>query len=295
MTTNEDPNAGAAAAASGDGSAAGAGAAAGGESGSLFDGVQPGAGAGEGGQGAGEGQGGDDWLPEKFRVVDADGKLDEAASARKLAQSYDALESHKGSLPQVPASPDDYTLEAPKDAEGKPLEGFDVEEFTGDPLFKSFAKDAHANGLTQAQLQFVVERYLKVAPELIAADKQVSLAEAKTELGTIWKDEGAMRSGLADAMRAITTFGAEADDVPGSRARLQERFATDPDFAAFAASVAKELKEDQLPAGGPVSSDMEVESLQKSKAYWDPKDPQHAIVKQKVDTFYAKKFGNKKR
>lgn len=239
---------------------------------------------------------GDDWLPEKFRVNGADGKLDEAASARKLAESYKALEAHKGPLPQVPATPDDYKIEGLKDAEGKDVDPEVLASFTGDPLFKSFAKDAHAKNITNEQLSFIVGRYLDVAPRLLAADQALSLEEAKAELSTtLWKDEQTMKANLAGVVRAINGFGAEADDVPGSRSRLMAKYGRDPDFIAFAASVAAEMKEDVHPSDAGASTDADIESLQKSKAYWDKNDPQHAQVKAKVESFYTKKFGSKRR
>lgn len=235
-----------------------------------------------------------DWLPEKFRVLAEDGKLDEAASARKLAESYTALEKHKGPLSQAPASPDDYKIEAPKDAEGNPLEipGLDMAQFTADPLFKNLAADAHKLGVTNDQLQFFVSKYLTVVPELIAADQSLSLADAKAELQGIWKDDITMQRNLASVVTAINGFGAEAEDVPGSRSRLMQKYGRDPDFIAFAASVAQEMKEDRLPAAGPASSDGDIEALQKSPAYWDKNHPEHTATKSKVDTYYAKKFGN---
>lgn len=233
---------------------------------------------------------GDDWLPEKFRVTGEDGKVDEAASARKLAESYRALEAHKGPLPSVPATPEDYKIEAP---EGVPPEAF--EQFTGDDLFKNFVKDAHAQGMTNEQLQFVTQKYLALAPELLAADKSLSAEEAKAELAKVWTDEGAMQKNLASVVKAINGFGAEADDVPGSRARLMEKYGTDPDFIAFAASVAKDMREDQTPTGGTPSADLDVEALQASEPYWKPDHPDHARVKAKVDEHYARKFGTRAR
>lgn len=239
---------------------------------------------------------GDDWLPEKFRVAKEDGTIDEAASARKLAESYKALEAHKGPMPAVPATPEDYKLAAPKDAEGKPMlddEGFAA--FTADPMFQGFAKDAHAAGLTNEQLQFVTDRYLNLAPKLIAADQAISLEEARAELKTLWADDKTMADNLAGVTRAIQAFGAEADDVPGSRTRLMEKYGRDPDFIAFAATVAGEIKEDRLPASSPMTSEADVEALQRGPAYWDKNHPDHARVVGQVNTFYARKYGTAKR
>lgn len=236
-----------------------------------------------------------DWLPEKFRVMGEDGKLDEAASTRKLAESYQALERHKGPLSAAPASPEDYKIEAPKDAEGNPIEipGLDMAEFTADPLFKNMAAEAHKLGVTNEQLQFFVGKYLTTVPELLVANQQLELAEAREELRQLWKDDVAMQRGTTDAVRAINGFGGEADDVPGSRARLMQKYGRDPDFIAFAASVAKDMNEDRPPGGsGLAAGDLDVEALQKSEAYWNKNHPDHTATKSKVETYYAKKYGN---
>lgn len=240
---------------------------------------------------------GDDWLPEKFRVTGEDGKVDEAASARKLAESYRALEAHKGALPVVPATPEDYKLEAPKDAEGNPVEGVDMEAFTGDPLFKGFAERAHGKGLTNEQLQFVTEEYLTLAPQLFAADASLSVEEAKAELGKLWPDEAMLNANLGSVVKAINGFGAEADEMPGSRSRLMEKYGRDPDFIAFAASVAAEMKEDRVPVGDGSSgpSQLDIESKMRSDAYLNPKHPDHQRVKAEVKLWHDKKFGTEKR
>lgn len=235
-----------------------------------------------------------DWLPEKFRVM-ADGKLDEAASARKLAESYKALESHKGPLSQAPATPDDYQVGEIKGADGNPLPAEIVQEFTSDPLFKAFVKDAHEQGLSNDQLRFVVERYMKVAPELIAANQQVTRDEASRELSGLWKDENTFNANLQGALKAITGFGGEADDMPGSRARLQEKFGNDPDFLAFAAQVAAEMREDRVPSQTSIAPAVDIESLQKSEAYWNAQHPDHTRVKAQVSEFYTRKYGTKPR
>lgn len=232
------------------------------------------------------------WLPEKFRVMNGDA-LDEAASARKLAQSYTALEAHKGALPAVPETVEGYQLTAP---EGSDADGFAA--FTADPLFKDFASKAHAAGLSNEQLQFVVGEYLGFAPALMAANAPngpMALEDARAELAKVWTTEADMAKNLAGVVRAINAFGAEGD-APGSVDRLMAKYGTDPDFIAFSARIATELKED-TPAGGGggPTSDVDVEALQKSEAYWKPEHPDHAKTKAKVDGYYAAKFPGKHR
>ncbi|MGY5427887.1 hypothetical protein ACWQ3V_26735, partial [Enterobacter cloacae] len=51
--------------------------------------------------GAGE-QGASDWLPEKYRVMGEDGKLNIEGSARKLADAHTSLEKRLGSVGTPP-------------------------------------------------------------------------------------------------------------------------------------------------------------------------------------------------
>lgn len=236
-------------------------------------------------------------IPEKYRVVGADGKLDEAASMAKLMDGYDHLAKKlgTGATESAPASPDEYKLEL-LNAEGKPRDDIDIEQFTGDPMFKEFAKAAHAEGISNRHLNWMVGRYLDVAPKLVAADAELSLEEAKTELGKLWTDEASFNTGIGSAVRAMKAYGGQAEDMPGSFARLQSKYGRDPDFLAFAASIGREVGEDRPPGGDTAGvGDGDIESLQKSEAYWNPNHADHSRTKAKVDEFYARKFGNKRR
>jgi len=230
-------------------------------------------------------------VPEKYRVLAEDGTLDLAATAEKVEAARASLETKlgKGAASDVPASPDDYKIEL-VDAEGKPMDPAIVSEFTGDPLFKTFAKDAHALGMTEAQMQFVTQRYMALAPQLIAADKQVTRDEASRELSALWNDERTFNSNLQAADKAVKAFGAQADG-PGAAARLNEKFGNDPDFLALMARVGSELAEDKLPTGAGGMSEVDVDALQRSKAYWDASDPGHAKAVATVKDHYARKFG----
>jgi hypothetical protein len=225
------------------------------------------------------------WAPEKHRVLAADGTLDEPATARKLADAYRALETKLGSGEVAPGKPEDYAL-----AVEEGVDGIDFEAFKSDPLCQGFLKGAHAKGMTNAQVNYALNEYMKLAPQLMQADAALSATEAKAELGKLWADPSVLDKNIASVNRAVQGFGGEAADMPGSRQRLVEKFGNDPDFIAFAARVAGEMGEDKLPIAG-MSSEADVEALQKSKAYWDPNDPQHAATKAKVAEFYAKKYG----
>lgn len=233
-------------------------------------------------------------MPEKFHVKHEDGTLDEAATLAKLAKSYKELEAHKGVIADVPETPEAYTLEI-LDAEGEPLDAAVLEEFKGDPLFQSFAKDALEQKFSQAQMNFAVQRYMDAVPKLMEADKQLTRDEASAELSKLWANEQAFNANLVGAKSAITAYGGEADDMAGSRSRLEEKFGNDPDFLAFAARIGSEMKEDRPANGSIISSEMDVDALMKGKAYWDPNDPDHARVKAKVAEHFASKHGTKAR
>lgn len=126
----------------------------GGNGGGEDGGNNPGAGEPSGNSllstGAGE-PGANDWLPEKFRVMGEDGKLSIESSARKLAENYTHLEKRMGSGDAPPKTADEY---APK----VEVEGFNWEEFKADPRMQGFMKTAHAKGITNDQMSFILGR-----------------------------------------------------------------------------------------------------------------------------------------
>src|SRR3546814_5592327 len=123
---------------------------------------------------------------DKYQVKKEDGTLDPDASWAKFVDGHEALQKKLGAGDVAPEKPEDYKLEAPKDAEGKPIEGVDFESFTKDPLFQSFQKAAHAKAMTNEQLQFVTARSIDLPPQLFSADNSLSAEEAKAELGKRW-------------------------------------------------------------------------------------------------------------
>lgn len=278
--------------------AAGAGAAAAGE-GAAGAGGQGGAGDGAGTllqQGAGkEGTAAPDYIPEKFRVSKEDGTLDLEASARKLAGSYSELERSRP-VGQVPKTPEEYKIEAPKDADGKPVEGLLFDEFIADPMFKEFSAAAHAKSMTNEQLQFVTDHYLTtIAPALAEGMAKVSAAEARTELGKVWGDDQSMTQNLTLANRAVRGFAVEGD-VPGGLDRLMGRYGNDPDFLAFAAAVGKEMQEDTAVGGGGEGGadwDGQVSALRQNPAYTDANHPDHTKVVQQMNALYERRYGKR--
>src|SRR5690606_40919240 len=96
---------------------------------------------------------GTDYIPEKLRVMKEDGSLDQEASSRKVAEAYKHLETRFGSGDVPPKTPEEYAVKL----EG--VEGFNWDEFKVDEGTQSFLKGAHAKGLTNDQVQYVIGEY----------------------------------------------------------------------------------------------------------------------------------------
>lgn len=249
-------------------------------------------------QGAGEENA---WLPEKYRVkVDGKDEIDFQASARKLGEGYKALEAKLGSgaTGTVPENADSYQLTVPTDAEGKPLvEGVDLQEFMADPMYKALATKAHAAGISNEQMNFFVGEYLQMAPQLFEANLQLGADEARQTLSTVWKDDAAMKAGLASAARAAQGFAAPAGQ-PGNYDNVMQKFGNDPDFLALMASIGKEMGEDKPISSDPVAAadwQDQVDALKANPAYMDKSHPQHASVVRQVSDMYQKRYGTQQR
>lgn len=154
--------------------------------------------------------------------------------------------------------------------------------------FQSFLGKAHAAGLTQAQLDVVtadfLERSLQQQAGSTALDAQACTEALKSE----WKSDADFAKGVQQAYRAAQAYG----DVD----KLMAKYGNDPDFIRVMAKVGAELGEDTgAPAGAGGMSEPDVESLQKSEAYWKTSHPDHTKTVAKVQAYYAAKFGDKPR
>lgn len=229
------------------------------------------------GQGAGDGPA---WLtkvPEKSRVLGADGKPDAEATLAKLGESYTNLEKLKG--PAVPATPSDYTFQPPDKFKDM---AFD------DAMSTGFRERAHKAGISQQQYEFVMGEYLELVPQVLDATLKLTAEEARTALSKVWATPTEFEAGLSNAQRAV-------DNAPAAiRDDVWARFGRDPAFLQFAASMGKEMKEDKSVqnADGGSGGPSPVDALMASKAYRDPKDPAHATVSAQVQAHFKRVNGN---
>lgn len=229
--------------------------------------------------GAGE-PGANDWLPEKFRVMGEDGKLSIESSARKLAENYTHLEKRMGSGDAPPKTADEY---APK----VEVEGFNWEEFKADPRMQSFMKTAHAKGITNDQMSFILGEYAQRAPELVGGAAELDSQSATTQLREVWKTDAEFKQNIGLAFRAFNSLADDAD-----KGRIDE-IGNNPMVIRMLAKVGAEMQED-APAGGDVNLEEQqtIRDLMKSPAYMDPKHADHERVSATVKAYYQKRYGD---
>lgn len=228
-----------------------------------------------------------DYIPEKYRVNKEDGSLDLDQSSRKLAESYKHLETRLGSGDVPPKTADEYTVKL----EG--VEGFDWNEFKADPDTQSFLKGAHAKGLTNDQVQYVIGEYMKAAPGLIEGGGQLTTQDCTAALKAVWTDDQAMTQNVRNSFRAAEAFASEPGK-PGNFATLQAKYGNDPDFIAFTANIGRELKEDRaINGGGQVNeADFAVKTseLRSQLQALPAHDPKRQGIQAQLDVLYNSKY-----
>ncbi|MDU2942409.1 MAG: hypothetical protein E7B58_00605 [Citrobacter sp.] len=229
--------------------------------------------------GAGE-PGANDWLPEKYRVSGEDGALNVEQSARKLAEAHVALEKRMGSVGTAPKTSDEY---APK----VDVEGFNWEEFKADPRMQSFMKTAHAKGITNDQMSFIIGEYAQRAPELVGGAAQLDADNAATQLREVWKTDADFNKNIGLAYRAFNQLADDAD-----KGRMDE-IGNNPMVIRMLAKMGAEMQED-APAGCDINLEEQqsIRDLMKSPAYMDPKHTDHERVSAQVRAFYQKTYGD---
>jgi len=219
-------------------------------------------------------------MPEKFRVFDGEGddaKFNLESSSQKLLDSYSSLEKRGG----APESPEEYSIDA--EAMG---EGFDAEAFMSDESTKGFLKRMHAKGMSNAQVQEVIDYGLKEwAPNMMQGNVDLTSDQATDHMKTeVWSDPAQYKENMGQANRAYSSLS------PDLQNEVNERIGNDPVFIKVMAIFGKEMREDTPPLGDTVvSSVMEVEEMMKSDAYKDSKHKDHEAVSKQVRDYFKSK------
>lgn len=216
-------------------------------------------------------------IPEKYQVKKEDGSIDIEASSLKLAEAYGHLEKRFGSGDVPPKSAEEYQITVPDAFK-------DVWKPEEDQAFQDFRKDALAAGMTQKQFDLVMDRYFKVAPQLVEGSKRLSADECIADLRQEWKDDQTFNAELGKAFKAAVAYGGN-----DAEALIQE-YGSDPRFIRMMNRIGGELGEDSsINPGDVLANGQSIESVMQSEAYTNPKHPDHAKVSKQVSDYWAKK------
>lgn len=233
---------------------------------------------------------GTDFIPEKYRTNKEDGSLDLEASSRKVAEAYKHLETRMGSGDAPPKTHEEY---APKIE----VDGFNWDEFKADESTQSFLKGAHAKGLNNDQVEYVIGEYLKAAPGLIGGAAVLTQQDCTAALKAVWGDDQSIRTNVSASYRAAEAFASQGD-APGNFNALMTKYGNDPDFIAFTANIGKELKEDRAINGGAQVSeaDFAVKTAELRQQLQDlpAHDPKRKGIQAQLDGMYDQKYNQPK-
>jgi hypothetical protein len=219
------------------------------------------------------------YIPAKLRVTKDDGSVDVEASAKKLAEAYALAEKRIGSGDLPPKAPEEYALE------GLP-ETVDVAALKSDPEMSGFLKAAHAKGLTNAQVSFVLNEYIAraAAAAPAAPDPQRVTAELRAE----WKSEADFSGNLRNAYRAFDAYAA-----PGDKERMDE-IGNNAVVIRLLARIGADIAEDApIEAGSPQeqSWDSELSKLKAERDALQPQDARRKDLQARIDDMFTQRYG----
>ena len=207
-------------------------------------------------------------IPDKFKVTAEDGSVDYKATVAKMNDSYTYLEKKVGTGEVAPKSVDEYKLER---------EDFDFEEFKADESNKEFLSEAHKHGITNKQLDFLLSEYDKRAVDLVSNSSQIDTDTTVQTLQSDWGDK--YEANIFNAVKAARACGITDEQI--NNPLIGNNVA----FIKMAAYFGSQMTEDKPVSNGtPVNVD--IQSLMRSEAFFNPKHPDHKSVKAQIDSYY---------
>lgn len=207
-------------------------------------------------------------IPEKFKVTAEDGSVDYKATVAKMNESYSYLEKKVGTGEVAPKSVDEYKLER---------EDFDFEEFKADESNKEFLTEAHKHGITNKQLDFLISEYDKRAVNLVSNSSQIDTDTTVQTLQSDWGQD--YEKNIFNAVKAARACGITDEQIN------DPMIGNNVAFIKMAAYFGSQMTEDKpINNGTPVNVD--IQSLMRSEAFFNPKHPDHKSVKAQIDSYY---------
>jgi hypothetical protein len=278
--------AGAGAAGAGGGNGAAAGAAGGAGTALAAGAAGGGAAAGGGGAAGGAAGAGEVAIPEKFVVKGADGQIDHAATAKKVAEGYTGLEKRLGSGEAPPQTVDGYKVNVPETLK----ETINAEVLAKDEGFKGFMAKLHAAGASQKVVDAAVGELLTRGAALRGAMPALDAADCTAQLRQEdgWKSDQEYEKQVGIAFNAgKQIFGKDFEGV------LKD-YGNDPRIIRGLANIGKEMQEDRGPSPEAMQQIQEnLDTLMASPAYLNANHPQHASTMAKVDALTKQQVGTR--
>ncbi|HAV5332159.1 hypothetical protein [Acinetobacter radioresistens] len=207
-------------------------------------------------------------IPDKFKVTAEDGSVDYKATVAKMNESYSYLEKKVGTGEVAPKSADEYKIER---------EDFNFDDFKADESNKAFLEEAHKHGITNKQLDFLLNEYDKRAVDLVSNNSQFDTDSTVQTLQSEWGKE--YESNIFSAIRAAKSAGLTEDQI--NDPSIGNNVAVIKALAYFGSQIAEDKP---INNGTPVNVD--IQSLMRSEAFFDPKHPNHKSVKAQIDSYY---------
>lgn len=207
-------------------------------------------------------------IPDKFKVTAEDGSVDYKATVAKMNESYSYLEKKVGTGEVAPKSVDEYKIER---------EDFSFDDFKADESNKAFLEEAHKHGITNKQLDFLLNEYDKRAVDLVSNNSQFDTDSTVQTLQSEWGKE--FESNIFSAIRAAKSAGLTEDQI--NDPSIGNNVAVIKALAYFGSQIAEDKP---INNGTPVNVD--IQSLMRSEAFFDPKHPNHKPVKAQIDSYY---------
>jgi hypothetical protein len=228
-------------------------------------------------------------IPEKFKVVRQDGTIDHEATLAKTLGSYTHLEKRFGSGDIPPENETGYKLDYSAFPEGVKMNP------EGE---KALLKSLHASGMTNKQVQTVINKYGEVIKQGLELQKtqeaervKTTLTEVATELATAWGENN--DTNIKAAVRGFNHLADEADKAEIAKIGVDGKV-TYKLFMKFLSKVGAGITEDTqvLNAQGAAHSNTRDE-LMRSDAYLDENHKDHASTVAKVTAIYKQMYPKK--
>lgn len=224
-------------------------------------------------------------------MLGGDQKLDLGASARKLADGYGELVKRLGGSELPPKTPEEYEIKQLPD-------GVKLDELKKDEKFAGFLKAAHAKGITNSQIEFVLGEYFTRADALAQQQAAATVEQAQTALRAVWKDDATYGANVKHAYKAAAAAaqkaGVSMDDIEAAG------LGNNATFLRIMAALGPEIGE--APGGGlpndaqPPNAGEDINSLLAfTLKPGAERDPQYPVVRRKIDEYYARQAGGQQR